>query len=40
MNQNMWNVFIMLGGILLFVTVIGILDALGRHQQRRNARKN
>lgn len=38
MNQNMWNVFIMLGGILLFVTIIGVLDAIGR-RQRRNARK-
>ena len=40
MNQNMWNVFIMLGGILLFVTVIGVLDAIGRRQQRRHAGKS
>ena len=38
MNQNMWNVFILLGGILLFVTIIGILDILGRRKQRRDAR--
>jgi len=36
--NNMTNVFIMLGGIFLFVTVVVILDAIGR-RQRRNARK-
>ena len=37
MNQNMWNVFIMLGGILLFVTVIGTLDLIARRRARRDA---
>ncbi|HEY5618147.1 MAG TPA: hypothetical protein VIK60_09385 [Vicinamibacterales bacterium] len=38
MNQNMWNVFILLGGILLFVSIVGLLDWLGRrkHDQSRN----
>ena len=36
--NNITNVFIMLGGILAFVTVVVILDAIGR-RQRRNARK-
>jgi hypothetical protein len=39
MTQNMWNVFIMLGGILLFGVIITILDAIGQHQ-RRNAGKS
>jgi hypothetical protein len=39
MNQNMWNVFILLGGILLFVTVIGILDRVGRRRHRRDAHR-
>jgi hypothetical protein len=38
--NNMTNVFIMLGGIALFAVVITILDAVGRRQQRRNARKH
>jgi hypothetical protein len=38
--DNMTNVFIMLGGIAAFAVIITILDALGRRQQRRNARKN
>ena len=36
MNQNMWNVFIMLGGILLFVSVIGLLDWIGRRKIRQS----
>jgi len=36
MNQNMWNVFIMLGGIVLFVSVIGLLDWLGRRKDRKS----
>lgn len=39
MTQNMWNVFILLGGILLFVTIIGVMDIIGQRQQRQNARK-
>jgi hypothetical protein len=35
-TQNMWNVFIMLGGILLFVTIIGVLDWLGRRKERQS----
>jgi hypothetical protein len=35
MTQNMWNVFILLGGIFLFVTIIGVMDVIGRRQQRR-----
>lgn len=36
--NNITNVFIMLGGILLFATVMVVLDAIGR-RQRRNAGK-
>ena len=35
----MANIFILLGGILLFATVIVVLDALGR-RRRRNADKS
>jgi hypothetical protein len=35
----MTNIFILLGGIVLFVTVIVVLDAIGR-RQRRNAGKS
>jgi hypothetical protein len=35
----MTNVFILLGGIFLFVTVIVMLDAFGR-RRRRNAGKS
>jgi hypothetical protein len=38
MNQNMWNVFILLGGIVLFVTVVGTLDIISRRKARRGAR--
>jgi hypothetical protein len=34
----MVNVFVMLGGILVFVSIIVVLDAIGR-RQRRKARK-
>lgn len=40
MTQNMWNVFILLGGILFFVTVIGVMDVIGRRQQRRRMGKS
>ncbi len=36
MNQNMWNVFIMLGGIVLFVSAIGLLDWLGRRKDSKS----
>ena len=36
MDQNMWNVFILLGGIALFVTIIGILDIIARRKQRKS----
>jgi hypothetical protein len=39
MTQNMWNVFILLGGILLFVTVIGVLDLVARRRQRRDVHR-
>jgi len=39
MSQNMWNVFILLGGILLFVTIIGILDLIARRRDRRDAHR-
>jgi hypothetical protein len=39
MDQNMWNVFIMLGGILLFVTIIGVLDLITRRRDRRDAHR-
>jgi len=32
----MWNVFILLGGIALFVTIVGILDIIGRRRQRQS----
>jgi hypothetical protein len=32
----MWNVFILLGGIVLFVTIVGILDIIGRRRQRQS----
>lgn len=31
----MTNVFILLGGITLFATVVVLLDAIGRRQQRK-----
>jgi hypothetical protein len=40
MTQNMWNVFILLGGIVLVVSIIGTLDLIGRRQQRRKAGKS
>lgn len=40
MTQNMWNVFIILGGIFLFVTAIGVMDIIGRRQQRRKMGKS
>jgi hypothetical protein len=32
----MGNVFILLGGIVLFVTIVGILDIIGRRKQRQS----
>ena len=40
MTPGMWNAFAMLGGILLFVSIIGTLDLIGRRQQRRKAGKS
>jgi hypothetical protein len=40
MTQNMWNVFILLGIILLFVTVVGILDLIGRRRERGDAHRS
>ena len=34
MTQNMWNVVIMLGGILMFAALITLLDWLGRRKDR------
>ena len=31
----MAGIYIMLGGIVLFVTIIGVLDLLGQRQKRR-----
>jgi hypothetical protein len=31
----MVNVFVMLGGILVFVSIIVVLDAIGRRQRRK-----
>jgi hypothetical protein len=39
MTQNMWNVFILLGGIALFVTIVGTLDLIGQRRQRRKSGK-
>ena len=36
MTQNMWNVFIMLGGIMLFAAIITLLDWLGRRKDRQS----
>ena len=38
MTQNMWNVVIMLGGILMFAAIITLFDFIGRrkHRQSRN----
>jgi len=33
-------VFIMLGGILLFVTIIGILDLIAERKDRRDAHRS
>jgi hypothetical protein len=38
-TQNMWNVFILLGIIVLFVSVIGILDIIARRQERHDAHR-
>jgi hypothetical protein len=35
----MWNVFILLGIILLYVTVIGTLDHIARRRDRRDAHR-
>lgn len=40
MTQNMWNVFILLGVILLFVTVVGILDLIARRRERDDAHRS
>ena len=36
MTQNMWNVFIMLGGITLFAVIVTLLDWLGRRKERQS----
>jgi hypothetical protein len=36
MTQNMWNVVIILGGITMFATVVGLLDWLGQRKDRRS----
>ncbi|HLF13196.1 MAG TPA: hypothetical protein VJA26_18500 [Gammaproteobacteria bacterium] len=36
MNDNMINVFIMLGGIALFAVVMVLLDWLGRRKDRQS----
>ena len=36
MTQNMWNVFIMLGGIVAFALVVNIFDWLGRRRERQS----
>jgi len=36
MTQNMWNVVILLSGILVFAAVITLLDWLGERKDRRS----
>jgi hypothetical protein len=36
MTHNMWNVFIMLGGIVLFAAVVTLLDWLGCRKDRQS----
>ena len=36
----MTGVFIMLGGMLAFATVVGVLDLIGQRQHRRGRRKH
>ncbi len=34
----MTSIFILWGGVAAFATIVGILDLLGRHQDRKRAR--
>jgi hypothetical protein len=36
MTHNMWNAFIMLGGILLFAVNVTLLDWLGERKDRQS----
>ena len=36
MTQNIWNVVILLGGILMFAAIITLLDRLGRRKERQS----
>lgn len=36
MSQNMVNVFIMLGGIMLVMAIVALLDWLGERKEKRS----
>lgn len=39
-EELMAGIYIMLGGMVLFATVVGVLDLLGQRQKRREQKGN